>query len=479
MHRRHTGPLLQLHLRDYVIGFVSCIKHGSASGDTCFALNFDDGPRVDAIGCDITMECGEFAEYDTSGKVLSASRDSARADDMKAKVSSFAAIATDKGAHRIGNPEVDAITERMWGSIIAASKTIVRKMLVSAPIIIRFHNDADGSGGAYSLHLSLKDLASKNRLAGNLVWLMHKGVTYRRSDAQNDMLISNNYECIEKPLLILIDFGTSIESNEGIDELADRFDMVWLDHHPIQEGFRGVDLEDYINPWQHGGDSNYTAGLLTSVLCRSFSDVDTGIFRDASLIGDYSKYASGFGSDISALLDFITSDLQAVYGRSKSNVTPQEIEDVISSPSRSKELLDYANIKLEEAIDNGVKAVKRYECRNSNLCLLDFENVRSEDSKYPLPGRYASKLLGRLDEMGMKRTLLVVNIGAYLLMRVDRDLCNDFDMLGLIEEMKIRYPDSIEGGGGHRCAGTIKLMDKAMSKDMTNSLIALIKSRLG
>ncbi|MHB1830308.1 MAG: hypothetical protein ACYCO0_02850 [Candidatus Micrarchaeaceae archaeon] len=461
-----------------MMGLISCIKHGAASGDTCFALNFENGPRVDAIGGDIVLECGEFAEYDASGRILSAREDAEGAEEMKAKISSFAAMETDKGAHKIGNAEVDAITEKMWSRIVTASEVIVRKMLISAPIIIRFHNDADGSGGAYSLHLSLKDLASKHRLSGNLVWLMHKGVTYGRSDAQNDILISNNYECMEKPLLILIDFGTSVESNEGIEELAGRLDIVWLDHHPIQDGFRGAELENYINPWQHGGDSNYTAGLLTSVLCRSFSDANTDIFRDASLIGDYSKYASGFGSDISALLDFITSDLQAVYGRSKTNVTPQEIEDVISNPAKARELLDYANIKLEEALDNGVKAVKRYSTANSNLCLLDFENVRSEDSKYPLPGRYASKLLGRLDEMGVKRALLVVNIGAYLLMRVDKDLCNDFDMLGLIEEMKRRYPDSIEGGGGHRCAGTIKLMDKAMSKDMTNSLISLIKSEL-
>lgn len=461
-----------------MIGFISCIKRGSASGDTCFALNFGDGPRVDMTGGDIVVKCGEFVEYDASGRILSVRDDALGAEDMNAKISSFAEAETNKGAHKIGNAEVDAITERMWGKIVGASGIIVRKMLISAPIITRFHNDADGSGGAYSLYLSLKDLASRHSLCGNLVWLMHKGVTYRDFDAQNDILISNNYECVEKPLLVLIDFGTSVESNEGIGELAGRFDIVWLDHHPVQDGFEGVRLENYINPWQHGGDSNYTAGLLTSVLCRSFSDANTDTFRDASLIGDYSKYASGFGSDVSALLDFITSDLQAVYGHSKTNVTPQEMEDVISNPAKAKELLDYANIKLEEALDNGIKAVKRYSSNNSNLCLLDFENVRSGDSKYPLPGRYASKLLGRLGEMGMKRTLLVVNIGSYLLMRVDKDLCNDFDMLGLIEEMKRRYPGSIEGGGGHRCAGTIKLMDKAMSRDMTNSLISLIKSEL-
>ena len=79
----------------------------------------------------------------------------------------------------------------------------------------------------------------------------------------------------------------------------------------------------------------------------------------------------------------------------------------------------------------------------------------------------------------MRRTLLVVGVGAYLLMRSDKELCGSFDLLETIDEMKRRYPSAIESGGGHRCAGTIKLRDKALGREMTNSLINLIRDELG
>lgn len=257
-----------------------------------------------------------------------------------------------------------------------------------------------------------------------------------------------------------------------------RFDVVWLDHHPLVEGFDGAGLDNYINTWQFGGDSNYTAGLLTAVMCKAFSSVDTSLLEDASLVGDYSSYASGKGADVSSLLDFITSDPQAVFGPGKANVTPQEMEAVMGSGERMKEMLDYAAIRMDEALDRGIDSVRRYAVGGANLAVLDFEDVRSEDSKYPLPGRFASKLLDRLNAMGMKRTILVVSVGAFLLMRVDRELCGEVDLLSIIGEMKNRYKDEIDNAGGHRCAGSIRLVSKELNRRMTQALVGLIRSMM-
>ena len=423
------------------------------------------------------FKTGEFVDYDELLGIANVTeKPELEIRDVQARIEGFARLAIKNEEYKTGNPALDAVTHRMWQKLQGAASVIIRKMLVSAPIIVRFHNDADGSSGAYSLYLSAKEFASAFSLKTNFVWLMQRGISYSTFDSDNDTLIANNYSCIEKPLLILIDFGTNTDSNGGLEEVRERFDIVWLDHHPLIPEFEGASLEDYINTWQFGGDSDYTAGLLTSVLCKTFSGVDTREQEGASLIGDYSAYATSVGYDLSALLDFITSDLQAIYGPGKSNVTPQEIDAIINNKDRAKEMLEYANIKLEEAIDSGIKSINRYQLKNSNLVVLDFEDVRSEDSKYPLPGRFASKLLDKLDEMGVKRTILVVRVGAYLLMRIDKGLCSELDLVGIMNEMKSRYPDSIAGGGGHRCAGSIKLKYKELSKEMTASLVNIIKS---
>ena len=125
----------------------------------------------------------------------------------------------------------------------------------------------------------------------SLRWIMNKGVSYGTSEAAADKLWISNYDCIEKPLMVFIDFGTSVDSNQGVAYMGDSTEIVWLDHHPIEDGFCGKDLEHYINPWLFGGDSSYTAGLLSCILSKAISNLDTSIMEDASLIGDHSRYA--------------------------------------------------------------------------------------------------------------------------------------------------------------------------------------------
>ncbi len=462
-----------------MLGIISCIKHGVSRERSYFIVKLEGDFGTEQVDGSLPFKVGDLVERKEDGSVVLAEGNAVDPEVIQGRIGDFVRLTVKNAEYKSGNTDADLITRAMWPRLRDVAKTIVRKMLVSAPIIVRFHNDADGSGGAYSLYLSARELASGSSLKPNFVWLMQKGVSYSPFDLENDILIANNYGCMEKPLLVLIDFGTNPDSNAGLEKAEGRFDIVWLDHHPLVSEFGGASLAGYINPWQFGGDSNYTAGLLTSVMCRSFSDVDTKEAAGASLIGDYSSYSTSVGQDLSALLDFITSDLQAIFGPGKTNVTPQEIDALITDRDRSRELLEYANMRMDEALDNGVKSIKRYSLGSSNLAVLDFEDIRSEDSKYPLPGRFASKLLDRLDAMGMKRAILVVSVGSYLLMRIDRDLCKDFDLMKILDEMKSRYPDEIAGGGGHRCAGSIKLKFKELGKQMTTSLVTLIRSQLG
>ena len=272
-----------------MLGIVSCTKHGVSRNSAYFIMRAEEPVRTYEMEGTFGFKTGEFVDYDELLGIANVTeKPELEIRDVQARIEGFARLAIKNEEYKTGNPALDAVTHRMWQKLQGAASVIIRKMLVSAPIIVRFHNDADGSSGAYSLYLSAKEFASAFSLKTNFVWLMQRGISYSTFDSDNDTLIANNYSCIEKPLLILIDFGTNTDSNGGLEEVRERFDIVWLDHHPLIPEFEGASLEDYINTWQFGGDSDYTAGLLTSVLCKTFSGVDTREQEGASLIGERS-----------------------------------------------------------------------------------------------------------------------------------------------------------------------------------------------
>ena len=372
----------------------------------------------------------------------------------------------------------------MWKELHKAARLLLTKLAIGAPIIVRFHNDADGSAGAYGLYKSLEDLAKRKPLFAykhNIAWLMQNSVSYDPENAGSDILIANNYESISKPLIVMIDFGTSLESNNGIGMLKDRFDIIWLDHHPVIEDFRGVKLPHYINPWQYGGDSNYTGGFLACTFSKAFADIDTSIIEDASFIGDYSTFIrhDKRGAEMATLLDLITSDVEIAFGSSNTNLSPNEIDKLFANKEKCKELLGYANMRLTEALESALTAVKLHKAVEANIYLLDYGGVRVENSKYPLPGRFSSKLLDKISELNEKPCVVIVHSGRYISMRARKELGDKTGILEIIAELKKRYPVDIMAGGGHKNAAGIKLSDAGRKTTIIHDVIRMMKERLG
>lgn len=446
-------------------------------GNTYFMVGIEGGIRISEFGGFSGAELGELLEYREGGVIERLDDVGGYLNAIEKGIAMLDASLIRKTAHRIGNESADNITKSMSDKIVSAAHLLIRKLVFSSPILVRFHNDADGTGGALSVHAALKDVESGLRSGGNIVWIMQRGVSYSAADAGADILLSNNYSCLEKPLLILVDFGTTSDSNLGIEAIRDRFDVIWLDHHPPSEGFEGISLEHYINPWKFGGNSNYTAGLLASAFCSTMSDANTCMFERASLIGDYSDYAdSSWNTDVSTVLDFITSDPESAYGRDKSNVTPQEIEAVLNDRKRFTEMLHYANMRLGEALDAGMKNIRPYHAGQHRVYVLDFEDIRSEDSRYPLPGRFASKLLDRILSSGNDEAVLIVHAGPYISIRLSKGIGDRINLLNIINGIKGAYMSSVEAGGGHLCAAGIKVTDRSEKKRIISAIISSIAS---
>ena len=382
-----------------------------------------------------------------------------------------------------GIAALDNVTKRMEKAFHGAAHLLAVKLLLSAPVVVRFHNDTDGSSGAYGLYKSISAMLKRNGIEGrsNITWRMHGGISYSRMDAQFDTLYANGFSSIEKPLLIIIDFGTSVESNEGIEELGESFDIIWLDHHPIEKGFKGIGLEHYINPWNFESDSNYTAGFLACEFARCFSDFDVHDAEYASLIGDFSTHARSEekASKLALLLELITSDKRIAFKTLDQNLTPLEIDSILSDEGKFNDLIGYASAKMGEALDVALQVMKVYKAKNASVYVADFKTVRGEDLelRYPLPGRFASKLAAKIEELEEKPFVLSLHFGSIISIRQSRRLNEKLDLTKVAKAMKESL-SSVSAAGGHKSAISIKLADENSKKEALPMLISILKAEL-
>ncbi|MDE1846149.1 MAG: hypothetical protein KGH53_02625, partial [Candidatus Micrarchaeota archaeon] len=106
-----------------------------------------------------------------------------------------------------------------------------------------------------------------------------------------------------------------------------------------------------------------------------------------------------------------------------------------------------------------------------SVYLLDFENVRRDFStKYPLPGRFASKLLERIEQDSEKPPILVLHFGHFVSIRVSSSITERVNLLEKIGELKAGY-SYIDSAGGHKNAASIKLRTDEAKKELIAALL--------
>ncbi len=442
-----------------------------------------EGLRLMAVESALSLSIGEEIDADFNLQIIEAfSEPKAELGKIPLTAGAFAHSLVSGEISMTGIEELDAVTKKMKGKLLKCAQIFARKLAYGTPIIVRFHNDADGSSGAYSLYKSMMKTFHNPFFAATpkIYWKMHKNVIYSDADAGEDMLTVNNYESLEKPLLVAIDFGTSQDTNAGLAALKDSFDIIWLDHHPLEENANVKELANYVSPWQFGGDSSYTAGFLACQFSKFFWDREEMGIEDASLIGDYSKHAKNTedGKRLALVLDLLTSDKSVAFG-TRNYLTPSEIEQVLNDRTKTAELYSYALSRMEEATDSALKSARKYAARDGEIYVVDFDSVREPAStdRFPLPGRFASRLLSRIDQISDKPKVLILHFGRFISMRVSNNAKNIVDVSQIARSMR-ETDDNIESGGGHSSAASIKMVDDSQKKETINAIIAVLKEKL-
>ena len=448
-------------------GIVSSIKASVRPADNLYTVVSD---RVVQIRSKLVLDLYDkvsfdMAEADVCGDV---EIKGSGKDDYEAVMGRLVdRMGIEANLKKIGldDKRYSGVISKAMPRLVDAAKTFGRCFASGAPMVIRFHNDGDGTSGATALYRSVMALEEKLFVnERSVLWHMNRSIAYTVESMYGDGMLFGSYRSIEKPLLLITDFGTSPESMDAINRIKDQCELVWLDHHLPYEGFPKDLTRHYMNSWGFGGDSNTTAGLLTCVFAQVISDVDVELLKQSSLISDYSEYAD-LGNKraykLALVMDFLTS------GKSRydsQGTTPKQVESIINDNERFEEVFGFATKLLDEALNVGLKNIRSYRSGPVNVHVLDFSHIAKLGYSYPLPGRYSSKLQAHMEALNNGSTITVIHYGNYISIRESRDISKKIRLLEIIERMK--ESGDVLSGGGHSEAASIRIGEKGTQEVM-------------
>lgn len=377
-------------------------------------------------------------------------------------------------ASRKGDSEYIDLLNRMMPSINSAALKIAKAYISGAPIVVRYHNDGDGVSGAIAIYRALSGLVERKLCEERTVsWQMNRGVAYTIDSFYSDKAMFSAFSSAERPLLVITDFGSTGESTAQVEASVKEFDIVWIDHHVIPPDFIIGSNVLYINPFNSGGDSKLTAGLISAILAESIGAACADL-KEAALISDYSPYGdkkSAEGKKIALILDYLTSR------RPGMEDSPKSIDRILQDKERMETMFMSAGRMLEEALDAGIRSMTRYTSDEGiNVAVVDFANVAKLGHEYPLPGRYSSKLQDVLEATNLGKTITLVHYSSYISIRMSRDITSRVDILKVIADLS-KSTDGGLSGGGHREAASIKIGTYSMVEALS-LLLAQLKVRV-
>ncbi|MGC8651691.1 MAG: DHH family phosphoesterase [Candidatus Micrarchaeia archaeon] len=350
----------------------------------------------------------------------------------------------------------------------AAARVFLKALLSGAPIVVRFHNDGDGASGATALYKAAMHISEILGIEPVISWRMNRSIAYTIEDFYFDRIFFEGCKSVEKPIVLIIDFGTNQESESGITQARDACDIIMLDHHMPYVGFESVKPAHYINPWDFGGDSNFTAGALASVFAELISGLELSVFEKASFISDFSSFADftvgSLAEKIAVVLDYLTSTKPSGKG-----VSPSRIDSIISSSEELESVYTHAKNLMSEAIDAGLRAVKTHNVGSITVHVVDFKHISSPDNDYPLPGRFSSAMQRKFETLNGPNTITIVHYGNFASIRLSKEIGPSINILAKINRLRVETGGAVSGGG-HMEAASIKASEAGMERVLARLL---------
>lgn len=356
----------------------------------------------------------------------------------------------------------------MASMIAKAAGIAMRAYISGAPIIVRFHGDGDGAAGAISLYRAFGTLVAAGVATSRQVsWQLNRDVVYTKEAFYSDRLLFASYRSVERPLLILIDFGTHIDSNEAIRMAEKMCEVVWIDHHTLPEGFEPGSKCVYINPFMHGSDSRLTAGLVASIMAETIG-AECKDVMEAALISDHSACAD-YDNKNAKMMGLVVDYL--ITRRDSDSSSLRRINDIITDGHKLEELYHDVGGMMHDAIITGEKVMKQYRTSDGvGVFVIDFRKVKAGD--YPPSGRFCSEMQYYLEGKRGGPAITVTYYTSYISVRVSKTISEKVGLIGIIGKLSEDSSGQISGGG-HKEAASIKAGGHTVSEVVKIFLDAL------
>lgn len=460
-------------------GIVTSIRIGSKSNDCRYNVIWHN--KAAQIRSAVPLDLYDKIDIDDNFEMpyINAKQPHGRASDAEcdALIASFSkSIGIRQNKPHSISKEIDRFIEADADAIDSCALILLEAYVSGAPIIIRFHNDGDGSTGAIALYRAFGYLGKKlfENENANAYWTMNKSIAYSEDSLFVDESTFNSYKSIRKPLVLLTDFGTTNESEGAIKKAYKKYSLVWIDHHPIYDGCPYADFDFYINPWGLGMNSNICAGVITASIAEKLAPgMNFTLLKKAALDSDHSEYYT-YNEDTHALalvLDSLTANDRIGYQEKR--ITPKYLDAIITDPESFARVLNSASAQISESLDIGIKNAKRHVTKSGIAAyVLDYKAVADRRFEYIKQGRYTTKLQDKLEEINGFKTITIVYYKNYISVRVNKGISNSINLLSIIAKLK-ENTEYVQNGGGHNEAASIKV-----DYDETGSVMHLLLGEL-
>jgi archaea-specific RecJ-like exonuclease len=388
------------------------------------------------------------------------------------------------------------ILDKLKPSMIKAAHEIKLAIIQSRPIIIRHHNDTDGYCAGYALEKAILPLVAKEHGSEKASYEFFsrspsQAPFYEIDDSIRDTALSLRNEAKfsnKMPLVIITDNGSTPEDLFAIKQgKVHGIDFIVIDHHYFDQDVISKEVLVHVSPFLVGEDgSRFSAGMLCAELARFINPVDgleilpaiAGLadkidLNNPEAIEEYMNITKKQGFDkellinISKVIDFVSAKVRFMEVR--------EFIGVIFGEPRDKQkalvsLMAPYIIGLEKkGLEIARKNVKLEKINNTNLQLLEIENVFPGFGFYPKPGKCVSMIHD--DAQKTKKLTNLITLGLMntaITMRATEEA--NFSTHELISFLSERSPNSFVAGGGHKNAGSITFLPQKQPE-----LLALIK----
>jgi len=348
------------------------------------------------------------------------------------------------------NPVSSGLKDRIRetsGRLIAAKE-------LNRHVLIRFHGDADGIAGA----LALRKIARFRAYQQN-------SAIYTPRDAVNDL---GNLHNENRPLVVLLDFGSNAESIDGLKLLrAAAIETMIIDHHPLHPEIKNL-ARTLLSPWllDVKDASKYTAGYLASEMAN-LCGVDAARFASIACAGDKSDIVQISDEDrkTALVLDYLSA--HASFGNSL-----DFYGDVLGNAELFSSIWQQASEKINAALAEALVRVKKSERNGILIYVIPLEGI-VEAKEFPNRSKVTTAVF---EHFRTDAPMITIGYGKRTVIARGNDafLARGLSFSDIIKKVAADMKDFVSGGGGHAKAAAARVQE-GYEKSVVDRIIEELK----